>query len=226
MTERDTAESGERRLPRALRLRLPHYYRLAERTIKAGRSQIALTEIAGALGIAEDEAIDDAKALGLQSSMDGSVEVEQIRDISEHLLGLRPVNTAALIGMGRLGTAIASYEGFGPYGMRIVAVFDSDPEKVGRFVRGHRILPMEQLEDVLGIFQIRLAVLTVPPDDAQEVATRLVRAGIQAIWNFVPIHLEAPAHVVIRNENIVVGLAQLCRDLREANLGRLPPEEE
>jgi redox-sensing transcriptional repressor len=110
--------------------------------------------------------------------------------------------------------------------MRIVAVFDSDPEKVGRFVRGHRILPVEQLEDVLGIFQIRLAVLTVPPDDAQEITNRLVRAGIQAIWNFVPIHLDTPAHIVVRNENIVVGLAQLCRDLREANLRRLPPEEE
>jgi redox-sensing transcriptional repressor len=222
----ETQGSGERRLSRALRQRLPHYYRMSERIGRAGRSKVGLVEVAESLGIEEAEAVADVKALGLEPAPDGTLDVEQVHDISEHLLGLRPVNTAALIGMGRLGTAIASYEGFGPYGMRIVAVFDSDPEKVGRFVRGHRILPVEQLEDVLGIFQIRLAVLTVPPDDAQEITNRLVRAGIQAIWNFVPIHLDTPAHIVVRNENIVVGLAQLCRDLREANLRRLPPEEE
>ena len=149
-----------------------------------------------------------------------------MRDVTEHVLGLRPVNTAVLVGMGRLGSAIASYEGFGPYGMRIVAVFDIDPQKIGRFVRGLRILPLEQLEDVIGIFQIRLAVLTVSPEDVQDVASRLVRAGIQAIWNFAPVHLDVPSGVVVRNENIVIGLAQLCRDLREANLRQLPPEEE
>jgi redox-sensing transcriptional repressor len=226
LAEREGSGSGERRLSRALRQRLPHYYRMSERISRDGRGLVAPTEIAEALGIGVSEVAEDAKALGLVAGADGMLDIDQIHDISEHLLGLRPVNTAALIGMGRLGTAIASYEGFGPYGMRIVAVFDADPEKEGRFVRGHRILPMEQLEDVLGIFQIRLAVLTVPPEEAQEVATRLVRAGIQAIWNFAPVHIDAPQHIVVRNENIVVGLAQLCRDLREANLRRLPPEEE
>lgn len=199
---------------------------MSERILKAGRGQVKAAEMAQVLAIQENEALEDARALGLEPTVDGFLDVEQIHDVSEHLLGLRPVNTAVLVGMGRLGTAIASYEGFGPYGMRIVAVFDSDPEKVGRFVRGHRILPMEQLEDILGIFQIRLAVLAVPPEDAQEVAMRLVRAGVQAIWNFAPVHLEVAPDTVVRNENIVVGLAQLCRDLREANLQKLPPEEE
>jgi redox-sensing transcriptional repressor len=127
--------------------------------------------------------------------------------------------------MGRLGSAIASYEGFGPFGMRIVAVFDHDPEKIGHFVSGHRILPMEQLEDILGIFQIRLAVLAVSPESAQEVTDRLVREGVQAIWNFAPVKLEVPDDVVVRNEDLAAGLAQLCSDLREANRKRLLPEE-
>ncbi len=217
--------SGERKLPRSLRSRLPHYYRLSERAIRAGEGEIAVSEAAVQLEISDAQVLEDAGHLGVEVS-EGTLPAEQVRDVAEHVLGLRPVNTAVLIGMGRLGSAIASYEGFGPYGMRIVAVFDHDPQKVGRFVSGLRILPMEQLEDVISIFQIRLAVLCVSPEDAQEVAHRLARAGIQAIWNFAPIRLEMPSDVVVRNENIVIGLAQLCRDLREANLRRLPPEEE
>lgn len=217
--------AGERRLPRSLRTRLPHYYRLSERAIRSGSDTIPIAEAAAQLAIPEDQVLEDASRLGVDVQ-GGALLAEQIRDVAEHVLGLRPVNTAVLIGMGRLGSAIASYEGFGPYGMRIVAVFDHDPQKVGRFVTGLRILPMEQLEDVISIFQIRLAVLTVSPEDAQDVTHRLVRAGIQAIWNFSPVRLDVPADVVVRNENIVVGLAQLCRDLREANLRRLPPEEE
>jgi redox-sensing transcriptional repressor len=215
----------EKRLTRALRARLPHYYRLAERLLRSGRQVVPLEEIAGELETPGSQVAEDMAALGLVPVENGSLAVGPIKDVAEHLLGLRPVNMSVLVGMGRLGSAIASYEGFGPYGMRIVAVFDADPEKIGRFAGGLRILPLEQLEDVLSIFQIRLAVLTVPPEDAQEIATRLVRAGVQAIWNFAPVKLDVPEEVVVRNEHIAAGLAHLCNDLREANLRRLPPEE-
>jgi redox-sensing transcriptional repressor len=228
MTARE--ESGgqqftEKRLSRALRARLPHYYRLTERLLRSGNQDVDLEEVAGELGISGPQVMEDVASLGLEPEASGRLAVRPIKDVAEHLLGLRPVNMAVLVGMGRLGSAIASYEGFGPYGMRIVAVFDADPEKIGRFAGGLRILPLEQLEDVLSIFQIRLAVLTVPPEDAQEIASRLVRAGVQAIWNFAPVKLEVPEEVVVRNEHIAAGLAHLCSDLREANISRLPPEE-
>ncbi len=226
MDVRDGRQPAEKRIPRALRGRLPIYYRISERLLRSGQQMIAPSELGAGLGIEEAQVAEDLAALGLAPVAAGSFAASQIRDVAEHLLGLRPVNTAVLIGMGRLGSAIASYEGFGPYGMRIVAVFDSDPEKIGHFTSGLRILPMEQLEDVLNIFQIRLAVLTVGPEAAQEVAARLVRAGVQAIWNFAPVRLDVPDDVVVRDEHIAAGLAKLCSDLRETNLRRLPPEEE
>jgi len=66
----------------------------------------------------------------------------------------------------------------------------------------------------------------VPAEAAQAIATRLARAGVVAIWNFAPVRLDLPEGVVVRNEHITAGLAQLCSDLREANLRRLPPEED
>jgi redox-sensing transcriptional repressor len=217
-------QPNDKKMPRTLRTRLPHYYRLAERLLRAGRQEIAVDEMAAELDIPAAQITQDIIGLGLQVGDGAKIMIEPVKDVAEHLLGLRPINVAVLVGMGRLGSAIASYEGFGPYGMRIVAVFDADPDKIGRFVGGLRILPLEQLEDVIGIFQIRLAVLTVPPEDAQEIALRLVRAGVQAIWNFAPVRLEVPDEIVVRNEHIAAGLAHLCNDLREANLRRLPPE--
>lgn len=218
---------AERRISRSLRSRLPLYYRISDRLMRSGQEEIQIPELAEGLGIEAMQVLDDIASLGLDPpDAIGPVALPQLRDVTEHLLGLRPVNTAVLVGMGRLGSAIASFEGFGPYGMRIVAVFDSDPEKIGRFVCGHRVLPLDQLEDVLGIFQIRLAVLTVPPEVAQEIAARLTRSGVQAIWNFAPVKLDVGEEVVVRNEHIAASLARLCNDLQEANLNRLPPEEE
>ncbi|MDM7914712.1 MAG: redox-sensing transcriptional repressor Rex [Candidatus Eisenbacteria bacterium] len=226
MAKRSTEGSQmDRRPTRALRQRLPLYFRIGERLLRLGKGEAQISELASAQGIADEEANEDMEILGIERRSGGSVAVASLHDVAEHLLGLRPVNTAVLVGMGRLGSAVAAYEGFHQHGMRIVAVFDANPEKIGRFVSGLRILPMEQLEDVLNIFQIRLAVLTVSPDEAQDVATRLARAGVQAIWNFAPVKLTLPEDIVVRNEDLAAGLAQLCRDLRETNLRRLPPEE-
>ncbi len=225
MAEGKELGSNEQGGVRSFRKRLPLYYRIAEKLLRSGKAEVTIPELAMALGIPEEQVIDDMGRLGLEHPPGLPLEAGHIRDVAEHLLGLRPVNTAVLVGAGRLGAAIASYEGFHPYGMRIVAIFDSDEAKTGHFISGLRIMPMEQLEDVLSIFQVRLAVLTVPPEEAQEVATRLIHAGVQAIWNFAPRHLDLPDDVVVRNEDIAAGLAQLCRDLRTANLRRLPPEE-
>lgn len=226
MAERGGSDSVERRRARPIRGRLPLYYRITEKMLRSGRTGVTLPELATALGVSEEQVAEDMSRLGLEPRVDAPLETSHVRDVAEHLLGLRPVNTAVLVGVGRLGAAIASYEGFHPYGMRIVAIFDNDDAKTGRFISGLRIMPMEQLEDVLNIFQVRLAVLTVPPDEAQEVAARLVHAGVQAIWNFTTHRLDLPEDVVVRNEDIAAGLAQLCRDLRTANLRRLPPEED
>jgi redox-sensing transcriptional repressor len=225
MAELSGAGSTDRRRIRPMRSRLPLYYRIAEKLLHSGKSAATVQELATGLSVTDEQVVEDMDRLGLPAGTGQGIDTAKLRDVAEHLLGLRPVNTAVLIGVGRLGAAIASYEGFHPYGMRIVAIFDNDEAKTGRFVSGLRILPLEQLEDVLNIFQVRLAVLTVPPDEAQEIATRLVRAGVQAIWNFAPTRLDIPDDVVLRNEDIAAGLAQLCSDLRAANLRRLPPED-
>ncbi|HNW94031.1 MAG TPA: redox-sensing transcriptional repressor Rex, partial [bacterium] len=100
-------------------------------------------------------------------------------------------------------------------GLTIVAAFDGDPEKIDTRVHGHRILPLEQLDDVTARQHIPIGIITVPAAAAQSVANQMVLAGIRAIWNFSPAILTVPATIIMRNENLACGLAMLSHRLTD-----------
>jgi redox-sensing transcriptional repressor len=109
--------------------------------------------------------------------------------------------------MGRLGSALADYPGFGE-SFELRGFFDVDPEKIGRPVRGGVIEPLDLLpQRVPG--RIEIALLTVPREAAQEAADLLVRAGIKGILNFAPVILEVPKEVVVENVDFLAGLTRL-----------------
>jgi redox-sensing transcriptional repressor len=112
-----------------------------------------------------------------------------------------------------LGQAILNYPGFSRYGLQIVAAFDNDPKKIGTEVAGLRVRPIRSLKPYVRKHGIRMAILTTPVAASQILTDRLVSAGVTAIWNFSPTPLSAPEGVLIRNEYISVGLAQLAYHL-------------
>jgi redox-sensing transcriptional repressor len=117
-----------------------------------------------------------------------------------------------IIGAGNLGNALAAYSGFARYGLRVVAVFDTDPQKVGLEVAGVPVLPLKALESEVTRREVELAILCLPASAAQVVANRLVRAGVRAIWNFAPAYLQVPDEVIVRHEQLAIGLGVLfCR---------------
>ena len=98
---------------------------------------------------------------------------------------------------------------------KIAAVFDNDPTKVGMEIAGHRVLPMEKCRSIVDTFGIHVAILSVPADVVQEITDWLVSRGITAIWNFAPLQLKVPREVIVRNENLAVGLARRGRETRD-----------
>jgi redox-sensing transcriptional repressor len=124
-------------------------------------------------------------------------------------LGWDTATEAILIGAGHLGVALSRYEGFASYGLSIVAVFDSDPEKFGRPIGKTVVYPMNELKDFVASRGIAIAVITVPSEAAQEVADTLVDAGIKAIWNFAPKDLHLPPHVVLQRTDLATSFAVL-----------------
>ncbi len=127
------------------------------------------------------------------------------------------VNTsteAIVIGTEKLGQALLDYEGFEAAGLHVMAGFDANAAQK-RIFCGKPIYPMPRLEPYCMENRIRIAILTVPEDQAQQVCDKLVSCGVEAIWNFAPIPLIVPDHVVVQSENLAVSLAALRMQLRD-----------
>ena len=122
---------------------------------------------------------------------------------------------AVLVGAGKLGRALLSYSGFAEYGLNILAAFDSDDVLIGTSKSGKPIMHMSRLEEFCKLNKIRIGIITVPSEYAQEVCDRLIASGIQAVWNFAPKHLDVPPNILVQSENMAASLAVLSKHLSE-----------
>lgn len=124
-------------------------------------------------------------------------------------LGLTKDWAVAIVGLGNLGKALAKYGGFGQRGFAILGLFDSDPAKVGKKVGGRIIEPISAFDQAVKERQLSIGVITTPAGAAQEVADRMVAAGITSILNFAPTVLSKPDNVDVRRVDLSTEL-QIC----------------
>lgn len=125
--------------------------------------------------------------------------VSDLRGSLREILGLSTPRHIAIIGAGNLGSALSGYPGFERRGFRVVGVFDSDPEKIGEERHALTVLPLSSLAELAAEIGVDIVVLAVPEAVAQIVADGVIAAGVRAILNFTPLHVEAPPGVVVRN---------------------------
>jgi redox-sensing transcriptional repressor len=135
--------------------------------------------------------------------------VPELADQLRQILGLKRRYRVALIGAGKIGSALVQYRGFKQRGFDIVAIFDSDPGKVGRQWNGLTVLDVESLEKEVSRQPIDMAVLVTPADAAQAVADRIVALGVKAVLNFAPVQLNVPDDVVVKTVNLALELETL-----------------
>jgi redox-sensing transcriptional repressor len=226
---------SEERLRRVVLERLMRYYRyLSELTDGKDVQTVTSAQLGEALDIDPTQVRKDFGAIGLMGISRVGYEVCEICRAIRCVFGFDRTYSAVLVGTGHLGRALLAYHGFARYGLRIVAAFDKDPEKVGTEVGQVRVRSVRGLKQYIGRHGIRMAVLTTPARESQALSDRLVSAGVTAIWNFSPTRLSAPSHVLVRNEHISLGLAQLAYHLNQPELPggdagpgrRLSPPEE
>ncbi len=130
--------------------------------------------------------------------------IKQIRGI----LKIDKTQKAALVGAGRLGTAISLFSGFDVYGFDIAAVFDNSSKKIGKKINGRIVQNVSRLSQIKSR-NIKLAIIAVPAEAAQEIADALVKAGVRGIVNLSPCFLKVPKKVKVFTDDIAMSLATL-----------------
>jgi redox-sensing transcriptional repressor len=136
--------------------------------------------------------------------------VDSLLAAIEGFLGWDTLQDAVLVGVGNLGSALLGYREFNLHGLAISAAFDTDRRKIGALIHGVKIMNVRTMDIQIPRLGIKIAVVTVPADAAQETADILVKAGIEGIWNFTGVKLLVPDHVAVQNEDISSGFAMLC----------------
>ncbi len=194
--------------------RLPQYLRILHNLHAYGRELVSSTVLAQESRQAPIVVKKDLQAVGAPSKLRAGFKVAGTIKVIEQFLGWNNLNKAFLVGVGHLGTALLGFSGFKNYGLEIVAAFDTAPEKVGCRVQGVPVYHTAQLASMIAKERLKMAVLTVPAPAAQGITDTLITAGVKAIWNFAPVHLEVPPGVKVQQEDIFAGLAELCFRLK------------
>lgn len=180
---------------------------------------VSATKLAGELGLTPIQVRKDMAGTGVEGRPKVGFEIDALILAIVQNLGWDSTTDAILIGAGHLGVALSRYEGFASYGLRIVAVFDKDPEKFGRPIGKTTVLPMDDLKGYVKRKGINIAVITVPSEAAQDVADQLVAAGIRAIWNFAPKDLRLPESIVLQRTDLATSFAVLSAKCRRSHDG-------
>jgi redox-sensing transcriptional repressor len=183
--------------------RLPLYARSLRDLLMEGRSSVSSREFGDRINVTAAQIRKDLSCFGEFGKQGIGYDVEKLLHQIEHILGLTQEWPVALIGIGHLGEALARYEGFRRQDIRVAALFDNDPTKIGAEINGMRILPIEKLATAAHDQGIRLAIITVPASHAQEVADRLVAAGVRAILNYAPVVIQVPEEVLVQHIDLV-----------------------
>ena len=135
--------------------------------------------------------------------------VPELADRLREILGLKQRYQVGMIGAGKIGSALVQYRGFKQRGFDIVAIFDSDPAKIGKQWNGLTIQDIATLEAEFARRPLGMAVLVTPAEAAQPVTDRLVALGVKAVLNFAPVQLVVPDDVVVKTVNLALELETL-----------------
>lgn len=196
-------------VPKVVVARLSLYLRELQRLEAAGQQTISSSQLGTLLGFSDAQVRKDLGFFGQFGYPGVGYRCEELIRAMRDILGTNQVWPVAMVGVGNLGEALLGYRGFGRQNFKIVAAFDCDPSKIGRTIDGILVRSTGELADVVVREHVRLGMIVVPGERAQEVADRLVAAGVEGIVNFAPVTLTLPPQVQQVSVDLAIELEQL-----------------
>ena len=203
----------DRGISQAVIGRLPRYFRYLGELKDTGVERISSQELSGLMKVTASQIRQDLNNFGGFGQQGYGYNVGHLyREIGK-ILGLDKKHHFIIIGAGNLGRALGNYTNFERRGFIFSGMFDQNPDLVGMKVRNVRVQPMENMERFIRENDIDIAVLAIPKNGAEEVAEKLVRNGIKAIWNFAHVDLNLPKDIQVENVHLSDSLMKLSYNI-------------
>ncbi|MGE3074387.1 MAG: redox-sensing transcriptional repressor Rex [Dehalococcoidia bacterium] len=206
-------------IPEVVINRLPVYARALTELSLRGETVVSSQALGELLDVTPAQIRKDLSYFGRFGKQGRGYNVNSLLTKLREILGIDRQWRLILVGVGRLGQAIAEYGGFGPQGFEIVAAFDANETVVGREIGGVRVMRIDELEPFLGTTRVDIGIVAVPAADAQSVVDKLVMAGIRAILNYAPITAHVPRDISIRHIDPVLAMQSMTFYIKRGEPG-------
>lgn len=202
-------------IPEPTLRRLPWYLAFARLSKAKGESVLSSTQIAHGVGVGSAIVAKDLSYIAVTGRTRVGYDVTELIDYLDMFLGFGNTHKAFLFGVGKLGRALLQDSGLQQYGLDIVAGFDNKHELSGININTIPIHHIDYFSKLQELMHVEIGVLTVPVNVAQQTAELLVDNGVKAIWNFTPMRIKVPKHIVVQNTSIYAHLALIYNRLAE-----------
>lgn len=202
-------------IPKAVLKRLPIYLSYLRNLDNQENEYISATILADALEMGEVQVRKDLATVSSNGRPKVGYLVQDLIEDLELYLGCKENNKVVIVGVGHLGRALLAYDGFRDSGFEIIAGFDTHKEIINQEIFGKKVLPMTDFSTLCKDENVKIGILTVPEESAQQVCDLMVKSNIKAIWNFAPIRLQVPQDIIVQNENLSSSLIMLSKYLND-----------
>lgn len=201
------------KIPEPTIRRLPFYLAHLKLVRDKGQEFISSTLLAKDIGVDPSQVAKDLSYISISGKTRVGYEVNPLIDVLESFLGFSHIHNAYLFGAGNLGAALLQDSGLRQFGLYIKAAFELNPNLVGNEINGVPILHVDEFVDHRAVSGVKIGILTVPVEKAQEVAECMVSGGIKAIWNFTPVKIKVPHPAIVQNTSLYAHLAVMFNKL-------------
>ena len=190
---------AKRQIPDIVIGRLPMYLRSLQRMNQAGHQVTSSKELGERLGISAAQIRKDLSQFGEFGKQGTGYKIDFLIEQLQKILHVDHDWDMAVVGAGDIGGAVARYKGFANRGFRVKMIFDNDPQKIGVQIGPFTVQDTAEMVQAIQSAGIKIAMITTPAVAAQDVADKLVEAGVKAILNYAPININVPPDVYVQH---------------------------
>ena len=213
--ERRIIEAQKPSVSVAVIRRLPRYHRFLSDLLREGTLRISSAQLSKIMGLTASQIRQDLNCFGGFGQQGYGYNVKYLHGKISELLGVNEGFKAVIVGAGNLGRALAATHMFERRGVLRVAMFDIDPDVVGKTICDIPVYPISELGDFCRRENITIGVLSVPKEAAYEVSMTMVEAGVKGLWNFANMELKIPdPSVFVENIHLGDSLMKLCYKIK------------